>query len=45
MLSDFASKIKPPPTTVLDSGFDGVLEGLQRLRDGKVSGAKLVVKY
>ncbi|KAI5363091.1 Putative GroES-like superfamily, alcohol dehydrogenase-like, NAD(P)-binding domain superfamily [Septoria linicola] len=34
-----------PPVTVLAGGFDAVLEGLQKIRAGKVSGTKLVVTY
>ncbi|KAH8585888.1 putative ToxD-like zinc binding oxidoreductase [Bisporella sp. PMI_857] len=44
-LFGLAKELKPPPVTVLNGGFDDVLEGLDRLRKGKVSGSKLVVKY
>lgn len=36
-------KIVAHPTEVLTGGFDGVFEGLQRLKTGSVSGKKLVV--
>lgn len=36
--------VKPPPLRVLGSGFDKMLSGLDELRQGKVSGRKLVVK-
>lgn len=35
-------KIKPHPATVKQGGLEGILEGLQELRENKVSGAKLV---
>lgn len=44
-LFGLAKEIKAPPITVLENGFDGVIEGLNRLRAGKVSGSKLVVTY
>ncbi|KFY37135.1 hypothetical protein V494_04887 [Pseudogymnoascus sp. VKM F-4513 (FW-928)] len=37
--------LKPPPIRVLEGGLKSVLEGLDMLRQGKVSGSKLVVKY
>lgn len=37
-------KIKPHPSTVKDGGLAGVLEGLELLKDGKVSGEKLVYR-
>ncbi|KAL1625212.1 Zinc-binding oxidoreductase alcohol dehydrogenase [Neofusicoccum ribis] len=44
-LSDRVEDLKPPPIEVMDGGLSGVLKGLDRLRAGKVSGCKLVVKY
>ncbi|KAL3423151.1 TOXD [Phlyctema vagabunda] len=44
-LSTLVKELRPPPVGVLDGGFDSVLEGLSNLREGKVSGCKLVVKY
>lgn len=35
---------KPHPHEVLSGGLDGVVEGIQRLHDGKVSAKKLVVR-
>lgn len=35
-------KIKPHPHHVKQGGLEGVLQGLQQLREGKVSGEKLV---
>ena len=43
-LNSFAKELKNPPVTVLNGGFDDIAEGLARLRAGKVSGSKLVVK-
>ena len=43
-LSSLAKELKSPPLTVLNGGFDDIMEGLDRLRGGKVSGSKLVVK-
>ncbi|KAH6716404.1 putative ToxD-like zinc binding oxidoreductase [Leptodontidium sp. MPI-SDFR-AT-0119] len=43
-LPSLAIELKPPPLTVLNGGFDDIIEGLDRLRGGKVSGSKLVVK-
>ncbi|RSL55299.1 hypothetical protein CEP51_014566 [Fusarium floridanum] len=37
--------LKPIPTTEQKLGFDGILEGLDKLRGGKVSGGKLVVRF
>lgn len=37
--------LKPIPTMVLKNGFDGILEGLNRLRAGQVAGGKQVVKF
>ncbi|KAH6887459.1 chaperonin 10-like protein [Thelonectria olida] len=36
--------LKPIPTTEQKEGFEGILEGLNKLRAGTVSGGKLVVK-
>jgi hypothetical protein len=44
-LNGLSRKIKAPPVTVLEGGFPAVLEGLDRLRAGKVSGSKLVVRF
>jgi NADPH:quinone reductase-like Zn-dependent oxidoreductase len=44
-LNGLSRKIKAPPVTVLERGFPAVLEGLDRLRAGKVSGSKLVVRF
>ncbi|KAH7344287.1 chaperonin 10-like protein [Pyrenochaeta sp. MPI-SDFR-AT-0127] len=44
-LPSFVKELKAPPVTVLNGGLDGVLEGLDKLRAGKVSGSKLVVKH
>ncbi|PSN59671.1 hypothetical protein BS50DRAFT_605134 [Corynespora cassiicola Philippines] len=43
-LSNLSKWIKSFPVTGLSGGFYGVLEGLDRLRQRKVSGCKLVVK-
>ncbi|KAH7139906.1 chaperonin 10-like protein [Dactylonectria estremocensis] len=37
--------LKPIPTIELKAGFDGILEGLDQLRAGKVSGGKQVVRF
>ncbi|KAL2822441.1 zinc-binding oxidoreductase [Aspergillus granulosus] len=37
-------KLKVHPPEVCSGGLEGVLEGLQRMREGKVSGMKLVYK-
>ena len=37
-------KLRPARFTVSESGIDGILDGLQELRNGKVSGTKLVYK-
>ncbi|KAI7782142.1 Trans-enoyl reductase ACTTS2 [Diaporthe eres] len=37
--------IKPPPIKVIDGGIQVLLESLDLLRQGKVSGSKLVVKF
>jgi NADPH:quinone reductase-like Zn-dependent oxidoreductase len=44
-LNGLSRKIEAPPVTVLEGGFPAVLEGLDRLRAGKVSGSKLVVRF
>jgi hypothetical protein len=36
-------KLRPCPIQVLPGGFEGILDGLDLLRNGKVSGKKLVV--
>lgn len=35
--------IKPPPIIGVESGFDGVNKGLDRMRSGEISGGRLVV--
>lgn len=35
-------KFKPHPVSVQEGGLDSVLDGLQRMREGRVSGVKLV---
>ncbi|KAH6609296.1 alcohol dehydrogenase -like domain-containing [Trichoderma cornu-damae] len=35
--------IKPPPIVGVESGFDGVNKGLDRMRAGEISGGRLVV--
>ncbi|KAG9499323.1 hypothetical protein J7337_010143 [Fusarium musae] len=37
--------LKPIPTIELKSGFDGIFEGLDKLRAGQVAGGKLVVRF
>ncbi|CZR41702.1 uncharacterized protein FPRO_11292 [Fusarium proliferatum ET1] len=37
--------LKPIPTIELKSGFDGILEGLDKLRAGLVAGGKQVVRF
>jgi NADPH:quinone reductase-like Zn-dependent oxidoreductase len=44
-LFSLSKELKAPPVTILERGFEGVFEGLDRLRAGKLSGSKLVVKY
>ncbi|KAF4467038.1 hypothetical protein FALBO_6106 [Fusarium albosuccineum] len=36
--------LKPIPTIEQKTGFDGIMEGLDKLRSGQVSGGKLVVR-
>jgi hypothetical protein len=36
-------RIKPCPFETIPGGFEGILNGLDMLRNGKVSGKKLVV--
>jgi len=43
-LPSLISNLKAPRIHLVDSGFDGILKGLDELRGGKVSGKKLVVK-
>lgn len=38
-----AGKLRPHPTQTLEGGLQGVLQGLQMLKSGQVSGKKLVV--
>lgn len=35
--------LKPHPVELIDGGFDGIIQGLQRLQQGKISGKKLAV--
>ena len=35
-------KLKPHPSAHRPNGFDGILDGLQKLREGRVRGEKLV---
>ncbi|SCO03197.1 related to toxD gene [Fusarium fujikuroi] len=37
--------LKPIPTIELKDGFDGILEGLDKLRAGQVAGGKQVVRF
>ena len=39
-----AGKLKPHPVKVGEDGLVGVFDGLQQMRDGKVSGVKLVYR-
>lgn len=39
-----AGLIKPHPVDLRKGGLDGILSGMQDLKDGKVSGAKLVYR-
>ncbi|KAF2226023.1 putative ToxD-like zinc binding oxidoreductase [Elsinoe ampelina] len=43
-LPEWLDVLKPLPTKSVGQGFDGILKGLDMLRKGEVSGAKLVVK-
>ncbi|KAB2101871.1 hypothetical protein AG0111_0g9445 [Alternaria gaisen] len=43
ILPKIATEIKAPPITLIDGGFEGILEGLNRIRAKTVSGSKLVV--
>jgi hypothetical protein len=36
--------IKAHPSQVREGGLEGILDGMQQLKDGKVSGAKLVYR-
>ncbi|KAH6644278.1 putative ToxD-like zinc binding oxidoreductase, partial [Boeremia exigua] len=44
ILPEFANAIKAPPITMIDGGFEGILDGLDRLRTKTISGSKLVIK-
>ncbi|EWZ28643.1 chaperonin 10-like protein [Fusarium oxysporum Fo47] len=44
LLPQLTEILKPIPTTEIKGGFDGILEGLNMLRSGHVSGGKLIVK-
>ncbi|KAF5632281.1 TOXD [Fusarium tjaetaba] len=37
--------LKPIPTIELKNGFDGIFEGLDKLRAGQVAGGKVVVRF
>lgn len=37
-------RIKAHPSRVMEGGLEGILEGMQLLKEGKVSGAKLVYR-
>lgn len=39
-----AKVIKPHPVDLREGGIDGILSGMQDLKDGKVSGVKLVYR-
>lgn len=39
-----AGHIKPHPVSARSGGLDGILAGMQELKEGKVSGAKLVYR-
>ncbi|PVH81266.1 GroES-like protein [Cadophora sp. DSE1049] len=43
-LFTFAKELKSPPLKVLNGGFDDIIEGLNKIRRGEVSGSKIVVK-
>lgn len=43
-LASNTKHLRPPPITVTGGGFDGILNGLQKLRQKQVSGGKIVVK-
>lgn len=43
-LSSQAKDLKAPPIKLMNGGFQGVLDGLDKLRSKQVSGSKLVVK-
>lgn len=45
ILPQLTSVIQPPPIKAMDGGIDVLLEKLDLLRQGKVSGSKLVVKF
>merc|ERR1711939_974735 len=43
-LPNVAKEIKSPPLKMLNGGYDDIIEGLNKIRRGEVSGSKLVVK-
>ncbi|KAI8169919.1 hypothetical protein K4K49_009854 [Colletotrichum sp. SAR 10_70] len=45
ILPQIQSSLKPPPIKVVDGGIEVLLESLDLLRQGKVSGSKLIVKF
>ncbi|GJC85353.1 protein TOXD [Colletotrichum liriopes] len=45
ILPQLTDAIKPPPIQTVNGGIDIILEKLDLLRQGKVSGSKLVVKF
>ncbi|KAM0321991.1 hypothetical protein ACHAQA_009732 [Verticillium albo-atrum] len=44
-LPELTATLKAPPVSVSDGGFDDILSGLDKLRQKKVSGVKLVVRF
>ncbi|KAJ0383237.1 hypothetical protein COL922a_010883 [Colletotrichum nupharicola] len=45
ILPQIQTSLNPPPIKVVDGGIEVLLESLDLLRQGKVSGSKLVVKF
>lgn len=43
-LPDFCDQLKPPPLKRIDGGLENLVEGLEMLRQGQVSGTKLVAR-
>ncbi|KAJ4361501.1 Zinc-binding oxidoreductase alcohol dehydrogenase [Ascochyta clinopodiicola] len=43
-LSKLAADVKAPPITLVNGGFRGILEGLDKIRAKQVSGSKIVVR-
>jgi NADPH:quinone reductase-like Zn-dependent oxidoreductase len=44
-LPQLTTLLRPLPTTLETGGFDAILPALNKLRDGKVSGSKLVIEW